>query len=109
MSMSGQHGMDEAWLERAGQFSPLYTLVRENLEKHRVSVMPGAIARCHGNDRWPPGLYDRTKPAPFMADFHRRLEAIVSGLRADRLLADLDYPTGQRRLAPEPILRKPID
>ena len=26
-----------AWLERAGQFSPLYRLILENLEKHRVT------------------------------------------------------------------------
>ena len=54
---NGHLGMAETWLERAGRFSPLYTLVRENLEKHRVSVIPRAVVRRHGNDRRPPCLY----------------------------------------------------
>ena len=97
-----------AWLERAGRFSPLYTLVRENLEKHRVSVIParslGAMETIVGRPVCTPDASQCGSGglSPASRGDRRRL-------RADRLPADLDHSTRQRCLEPQPIVRQPID
>ena len=88
---SGWHG--QGWFEHAGRFSPLYTLVRENLEKHRVSVMPG---QSLGITETMVGHPICTADAASMVieDFHRRLEAIVTECEQIGCLPILIIPPG---------------
>ena len=83
----------QAWFDLAGRFSPLYTLIRENLEKHRLSVTPaqslGVVDTMVGR---PICTADDRKAV--LVDFHRRLDSDCDRLRTDRLPADFDHPTG---------------
>ena len=65
------------WLEHAKRLSPFYTLVLENLEKRRVSVIP---ARALGAQQTIVGRPVCTPEAAkaVVVDFHRRLEAIIA-------------------------------
>ena len=93
-SDDGHHWHRQAWLERAGRFSPLYTLVRENLEKHRVSVMPAqslsAMETIVGRPVCTPERSQRDH-----GGFSPASRGDRHGLRADRLPADLDHPAWQ--------------
>ena len=88
-----------AWLERAGRFSSLYTLVLENLEKYRVSVMAtrslGAMETIVGR---PVCTLDQANAV--LADFHRRLEAIVADCERIGCLPILIIPPGNDASAP---------
>ena len=89
----------QVWLERAGRCSPLYTLVRENLEKHRVSVIPaqslGTMETIVGRPVCTP-----EEASAVMADFHRRLEAIVTDCERIGCLPILIIPPGNDASAP---------
>ena len=88
-----------AWLERAGRFSPLYTLAQESLEKYRASVMPaqsvGAIETIVSRPVCTPDEANAT-----VADFHRRLEAIVTDCEQIGCLPILIIPPGNDASAP---------
>jgi len=82
-----------AWLERAGRISPLFTLVAENLEKQRVGMVPtknfGPVETLVGRPVCSPAEADAV-----VADFHRRLEAIVADCERIGCLPILIIPPG---------------
>jgi hypothetical protein len=82
-----------AWRERAGRFSPLYTMVVENLEKYRVSVIAtqslGVLETIVGRPVCTPDQANAV-----LADFHRRLEAIVEDCERLGCLPILIIPPG---------------
>ena len=80
-------------------FSPLYTLVLENLEKYRVSVIAagslGAMETIVGRPVCTPNQANAV-----VADFHRRLEAIVSDCERIGCLPILIIPPGNDASGP---------
>ena len=94
---SSQH--TTAWLDSARRFSPLYTLVLETLERHRVSVTPGqslgVMETIVGRPVCTPDAADAV-----LADFHRRLEAIVTDCEQIGCLPILIIPPGNDASAP---------
>lgn len=82
-----------AWLERAGRISPLFTLVAQNLEKQRVGMIPvnnfGPVETLVGRPVCSPA-----EAAAVVADFHRRLEAIVADCVRIGCLPILIIPPG---------------
>ena len=87
------------WLDLAGRFSPLHRLIRENLEKHRVSVMGvqsvGAMETIVGRPVCTPDQANAV-----LADFHRRLEAIVADCERIGCLPILIIPPGNDASGP---------
>jgi hypothetical protein len=82
-----------AMLERISRISPFLTLVRENLERQRVRVIPtlsvGILERAVGRP-----VCEPVSAAKIFADFHDRLEAIVSGCERIGCLPVLIIPAG---------------
>ncbi len=82
-----------ARLEHWSRVSPLLTLVRENLERQRVRVIPslslGALDRAVGRP-----VCEPAKAAQIEADFQQRLEAIVSDCERIGCLPVLIIPPG---------------
>jgi hypothetical protein len=82
-----------ARLEHFTRVSPLLTLVRENLERQRVRVMPsrslGALDRAVGRP-----VCEPADAARIVADFQQRLEAIVSDCERIGCLPVLIIPPG---------------
>jgi hypothetical protein len=82
-----------ARLEFLSRVSPLLTLVRENLEKQRVRLLPtfsvGVLERIVGRPVCEPAA-----AAKLFADFRRRLEAIVSDCERIGCLPVLIIPPG---------------
>lgn len=82
-----------ARLESLSRVSPLLTLVRENLEKQRVRVLPtlsvGVLERTVGRP-----VCEPDKAAKLFADFQTRLEAIVSDCKRIGCLPVLIIPPG---------------
>ncbi|HKI21501.1 MAG TPA: hypothetical protein VKA15_26635 [Isosphaeraceae bacterium] len=82
-----------ARLEQISRVSPLLTLVKENLERERVRVIPslslGALDRAVGRPVCEPATAARV-----VADFERRLEAIVSDCERIGCLPVLLIPPG---------------
>jgi hypothetical protein len=80
-------------LEYFSRASPVLSLVRENLEKQRVRVLPtlsvGALERAVGRPVCEPAQFAR-----IFADFHRRLDAIVSYCERIGCLPVLIIPPG---------------
>jgi hypothetical protein len=80
-------------LEQFSRISPLVSLVRENLEKQRVRVLPtlsvGVLERVVGRPVCEPAQF-----ATIFADFHNRLEAIVSHCERIGCLPVLIIPPG---------------
>jgi hypothetical protein len=93
------HWGRQLWLERAGRFSPLYTLVRENLEKHRVSVIPALLINTMDTIVGRP-VCTQEEASAIMEDFHRRLEAIVTDCERIGCLPILIIPPGNDASAP---------
>jgi hypothetical protein len=81
------------WLERAGRISPLFTLVAENLEKQRVGMVPrrnyGPVETLVGRP-----VCSTAEADAVVADFHRRLEAIVADCERIGCLPILIIPPG---------------
>ena len=93
-------GIDEeprSWLlrqaYRATLLSPSCRLAYEIISKNRLDEPPLMAGRHQLID---PPLCSPSEAADILADFRRRLEAIVGLLRADRRPADPDHPAGQR-------------
>jgi hypothetical protein len=86
-------------LEHFSRVSPLVRLVRENLEKQRVRVLPalsvGALERAVGRP-----VCEPAQAARIFADFHRRLEAIVSHCEQIGCLPVLIIPPGNDGVDP---------
>ena len=82
-----------ARLEHLSRVSPLLTLVRENLERQRVRVIPslslGALDRAVGRP-----VCEPAQAAQVVADFQRRLEAIVANCERIDCLPVLIIPPG---------------
>jgi hypothetical protein len=80
-------------LERLNRVSPLLTLVRENLERQRVRVIPslslGTLDRAVGRP-----VCEPARAAQIVADFQQRLEAIVSHCERIGCLPVLLIPPG---------------
>ena len=87
------------WLERAGRCSPLYTLVRTNLEKHRVSVIPALLLNTTDTIVGRP-VCTPTEASTVLGDFQRRLEAIVTDCEHIGCLPILIIPPGNDASAP---------
>lgn len=81
------------WLERVSGFSPLYTLIRENLEMHRVSVIPALLLSTMDTIVGRP-ICTPAEASSLIDDFHRRLEAIVSDCERIGCLPILIIPPG---------------
>jgi Tetratricopeptide repeat len=83
----------EAWFKRAGQFSPLYRLVLENRETYRLSVVGaqslGVLETIVGRP-----VCTTDQAGAVLADFHRRLEAIVADCERLGCLPILIIPPG---------------
>ena len=83
----------KVWLEVAGRLSPLITLARENLEKQRVGVIPaqslGAVETVVGRP-----VCTAADAGVVVADFQRRLEAIVADCERIGCLPILIIPPG---------------
>jgi hypothetical protein len=88
-----------AWIKRAGRVSPLFTLVWQNLEKQRVGMIPqrslGASEMVIGRPVCAPA-----EAATVVADFHRRLEAIVTDCDRIGCLPILIIPPGNDASGP---------
>ena len=89
----------QGWFDLARRFSPLYTLICENLEKHRLSVTPSQSL----------GITDTLVGRPIctsddvkavLVDFHRRLEAIVTDCEEIGCLPVLIIPPGNDASTP---------
>ena len=81
----------QAWFDLAGRFSPLYTLIRENLEKHRLSVTPGqSLGVTDTMVGRPICTPDDSEGGP--GRFSAASRSHCDRLRADRLSADFDHP-----------------
>jgi len=82
-----------ARLEQISRVSPLLTLVRENLEKQRVRVLPtlsvGLLERTVGRP-----VCEPAQAAKVFAGFHERLEAIVSDCERIGCMPVLIIPPG---------------
>jgi len=82
-----------ARLEYLNRASPLLTLVRENLERERLRVIPslslGALDRAVGRP-----VCEPAQAAKLIVDFERRLEAIVSDCERMGCLPILIIPPG---------------
>ena len=78
---------------RATLVSPFCRLAYEIISKNRLDSPPPLTGRHQLID---PPLCSPSESADILADFRRRLEAIVALLRADRRPADPDRPSGQR-------------
>jgi hypothetical protein len=80
-------------LEQISRCSPFLTLCKENLEKQRVRVLPslsmGILERTVGRP-----VCETTQAAKIFADFHQRLEAIVSHCERIGCLPVLIIPAG---------------
>jgi hypothetical protein len=96
----------KAWLEGVGRFSPLYTMVLENLEKYRVSVMAagslGAMETIVGR---PVCTSDQANAV--VTDFHRRLESIVADCERIGCLPILIIPPGNDASGPNQAYANP--
>jgi hypothetical protein len=89
----------QVWLERAGRCSPLYTLVRANLEKHRVSVIPALLLNATDTMVGRP-VCTPDESSAVLKDFQRRLEAIVTDCERIGCLPILIIPPGNDASAP---------
>jgi hypothetical protein len=82
-----------AWLDRAARFSHFCTLVLENLEKRRLSVIParslGTIENVVGRPVCTP-----EEASAVVSDFHRRLAAIIADCSRIGCLPILIIPPG---------------
>ena len=82
-----------AWIMRAARISSLYTLVLETVKKRRLSVIParslGTVENVIGR---PVCTVEEARAV--IADFHRRLEAIVSACTRIGCLPVLIIPPG---------------
>jgi lysophospholipase L1-like esterase len=89
----------QTWPEFAGRFSPLYRLIRENLEKHRVSMIAvqslGALETIVGRP-----VCTSNEANAVVVDFHRRLEAIVTDCERIGCLPILIIPPGNDASSP---------
>jgi hypothetical protein len=88
-----------SWLDLAGRFSPLCRVIRESLEKHRVSVIGaqsvGVLETIVGRPVCTPDQTDAV-----VVDFHRRLEAIVADCERIGCLPILIIPPGNDASGP---------
>ena len=89
----------QVWLERAGRYSPLYTLIRENLERRRVSVIPALLLNAMDTIVGRP-ICTPEEASTVLEDFHLRLEAIVADCEQIGCLPILIIPPGNDASAP---------
>ncbi len=94
------------WLKLAGRFSHLCTIILEDLEKYRVSVVAagslGAMETIVGRPVCTP---DQAKAV--LADFHCRLEAIVADCERIGCVPILIIPPGNDASGPNQSYAKP--
>ncbi len=95
-------------LEYLSRVSPLLTLVRENLEKQRVRVLPTLSVGVLESDRRPPGLRAGQGCQAFRR-FSPAARSDCVGLQTHSLPAGIDHSARQRRRGPESLVCKPFD
>ena len=83
----------QVWIDRASGHSPLYTLIRENLELHRVGVIPAQLLSTMDTIVGRP-ICTPEEADGIISDFRRRLEAIVSDCERMGCLPILIIPPG---------------
>ena len=83
----------QVWLEGVSRYSPLYTLVRENLEMDRVSVVPALLLSTMDTIVGRP-ICTPEETSAIIADFHRRLEGIVNDCERIGCVPILIIPPG---------------
>ena len=81
------------WLERAGRHSPLYTLVRQNLENYRVGMVPTRPLSSSETLVGRPVCTPEEANA-VVVDFESRLETIVTDCEQIGCLPILIIPPG---------------